>query len=69
MKDRATTMKEIPGHPDQLRQKGCECLIVESSQLSDQLIEEAGSPGVLLRLVQLLKLLEGLHDGLGLLGR
>lgn len=63
------TIQEIPGHLDQLRQEGCDCLIAEGSQLSHQFMEEVGSLGVLLGDMQFLQLLEGLHDGLGLLWR
>lgn len=43
------TIKEIPGHLDQLWQEGCDCLIVEASQLSNQFIEEVSSLGILVR--------------------
>lgn len=69
MKDGAATIEEIPGHLDQLWQEGCDCLVVEASQLSDQSTEEVSSLGVLLGDVQFLKLLEGLDNGLGLLWR
>lgn len=48
-KDIVATNKEIPGHLDQLWQDGCDCLIVEASQLSNQFIEEVSSLGTLVR--------------------
>lgn len=69
LKDGAVTLKEIPGHLHQLWQEGCDCLTAEASQLSHQSVEEVGSLGILLGDMQLLQLLEGLHDGLGLLWR
>lgn len=63
----ATTIKEIPGHLDQLWQDGCEGLLVETSQFSNEFPEEVSSLGILLGDMQCLQLLDSLHNGLSLL--
>lgn len=67
MIDRAVSLKDIPGYPDQLWQEGGDCLAAEASQLSNKLIEELCSLGILLRNGQLSQFLESLEHSLSLL--
>lgn len=67
MIDGAVSLKDIPGYPDQLWQEGGDRLAAEASQLSNKLIEELCSLGILLRNGQLSQFLESLEHSLSLL--
>lgn len=61
------TMKDLPGHPNQLWQEGCDCFIPEASQLSHQFIEEICSLSILLRDRQSFQFSKGIQNSISLL--